>query len=52
MKKIIYYVATSLDGYIAGPNDDISGFAMDGEGVEKYLSDLKAFSVVIMGRRT
>ncbi|WP_245917700.1 dihydrofolate reductase family protein [Aureitalea marina] len=52
LKKIIYYVASSLDGYIAGENDDISKFFLQGEGVEKYLSDLANFETVIMGRKT
>ncbi|MEQ8904013.1 dihydrofolate reductase family protein [Ekhidna sp.] len=52
MRKIIYYVATSLDGFIAGKDDDISMFAMDGEGVEQYLYDLESFDTVIMGRKT
>ncbi|MEP1305263.1 MAG: dihydrofolate reductase family protein [Balneola sp.] len=52
MPKIIYYVAGSLDGYIAGENDDISTFVASGKGVEKYLSDLQKFETVIMGRRT
>lgn len=52
MKKIIYYVASSLDGYIAGENDDISKFILQGEGVEKYQSDLASFLTVIMGRKT
>jgi len=52
MKKIIYYVATSVDGYISGPNGDISGFVGSGNGVEKYLEDLKAFETVIMGKHT
>lgn len=52
MNKIIYYVATSLDGFIAGVNDDVSQFAPGGKGVEKYLADLQAFKTVIMGRRT
>jgi dihydrofolate reductase len=52
MKKIIYYVATSLDGFISGPNNDVSNFVGEGNGVEKYLSDLKEFSTVIMGRKT
>lgn len=52
MRKIIYYVATSLDGYIAGPNDDISGFVQQGAGVDQYRKDLLEFDTVIMGRKT
>lgn len=52
MSKIIYYVASSIDGFIAGPNDDISHFVAGGSGVDKYLSDLQSFKTVIMGRRT
>src|SRR4028119_579039 len=52
MRKIVYYVASSLDGFICGLNDDISGFVGTGNGVEKYLSDLSNFDTVIMGRHT
>ena len=52
MRKIVYYVATSLDGYISGPDEDISGFVGTGTGVEKYLADLTNFDTVIMGRHT
>lgn len=52
MRKIIYYVAMSLDGFITGPDKDISGFVADGSGVDKYLKDLQAFDTVIMGRNT
>jgi dihydrofolate reductase len=52
MGRIIYYVASSLDGFIAGKNDDISQFILKGEGVEKYQSDLKNFRTVFMGRKT
>ncbi|NND07903.1 MAG: dihydrofolate reductase [Saprospiraceae bacterium] len=52
MPKIVYYVATSLDGYISGQDGDISMFATGGEGVDKYLSDLAGFGTVIMGRKT
>ena len=52
MRDIVYYVATSTDGYISGPDGDISGFVQQGSGVTKYLNDLKDFDTVIMGRRT
>jgi len=52
MKRINYYVASSIDGYISGINDDISGFVDSGNGIEKYLEDLKEFGTVIMGRNT
>lgn len=52
MRKIVYYVASSLDGYIAGPAEDISGFVGAGDGVDKYLADLADFDTVIMGRKT
>jgi dihydrofolate reductase len=52
MRKIVYYVATSLDGFICGPNEDISGFVGEGDGIDKYLSDLAEYDTVIMGRNT
>jgi dihydrofolate reductase len=52
MRKIIYYVATSLDGYISGPNDDVSMFSQESDGIKQYLSDLQDFQTVIMGRKT
>lgn len=52
MRKIVYYVATSIDGFISGRNEDISGFVQKGNGVDQYLQDLKQFDTVIMGRKT
>jgi dihydrofolate reductase len=52
MRKIIYYVAVSLDGFIDGPDENIEGFVGSGSGVDKYLADLKEFDTVIMGRKT
>ena len=45
MRRIVYYVASSLDGFISGLNDDISGFVASGNGVDKYLSDLANFDI-------
>ncbi|MBW3545801.1 MAG: dihydrofolate reductase family protein [Bacteroidetes bacterium] len=52
MRKIVYYVAVSLDGYISGPNEDISGFVREGNGVARYLTDLADYDTVIMGKNT
>lgn len=52
MRRIVYYVASSLDGFISGLDGDISGFVGAGTGVDRYLSDLSAFDTVIMGRNT
>lgn len=52
MNKIVYYVATSLDGFISGVNGDISKFLPHGDAVEKYQADLLNFETVIMGRKT
>ena len=52
MKKIIYYVACSVDGYISGLDGDVSQFVYTGKAVERYLEDLKSFQTVIMGRNT
>lgn len=52
MNKVIYYVATSLDGFISGVNGDISKFVHHKKVVEKYQADLQNFSTVIMGRKT
>ena len=52
MRKITYYVAASLDGFISGKNGDISQFVPGGNGVEQYLSDLSAFDTALMGKAT
>jgi dihydrofolate reductase len=52
MRKIVYYVASSIDGYISGPNDDVSAFIYEGDGVQKYLNDLESYDTVIMGKNT
>lgn len=52
MRKIVYYVAISLDGFIAGLKDDISGFLEKSNGIDQYFQDLQAYDTVIMGRNT
>ena len=52
MRKILYYVAMTLDGYISGPNENIEGYVHEGSGLDQYLNDLKKIDTVIMGRKT
>lgn len=52
MRRIIYDVAVSLDGFIAAPGNDISAFPMEGPHVAAYQARLATYSTVIMGRKT
>lgn len=54
MRKLILYIATSLDGYIAQPHDDLSFLSIvqkEGEdyGYEAFVSTV---DTVILGRKT
>lgn len=52
MQDIIYDVAISVDGFIAGPKADISRFAHSGPLVDAYLDRLPSYAAVLMGRGT
>lgn len=52
MHPVIYDVAVSLDGYISGPDGDISAFAHEGPVVEDYMARLAGYGEAIMGRET
>jgi dihydrofolate reductase len=53
-RKVILYIATSVDGYIAKPNDDLSFLSIveqEGEdyGYQKFIESV---DTVILGRKT
>ncbi|WP_341863871.1 dihydrofolate reductase family protein [Gymnodinialimonas sp. 57CJ19] len=52
MQPIIYDVAVSADGFIAGPYSDVSAFPHQGAIVDDYLARLARYSTALMGRRT
>lgn len=54
MRKLIIYIATSLDGYIAKPNDDLSFLKLvEKEGEDYgYKEFTKTIDTIILGRRT
>jgi dihydrofolate reductase len=53
-RKVILYIATSLDGYIAKPNDDLSFLSVvEQEGQDYGYADfVKTVDAVIVGRKT
>lgn len=52
MHPIIYDVAVSIDGYISGPDGDVSGFAHEGPVVDDYRARLAGYACALMGRAT
>lgn len=52
-RKIVCYIATSLDGYIATEDDSLEWlFEIEGEGDAGYAEFMETIDTVIMGRRT
>jgi dihydrofolate reductase len=50
MRKVVLYIACSLDGYIAGVNDEIDWlFADQDYGYSKFLDTV---DTILMGRRS
>jgi dihydrofolate reductase len=41
VRELTYYVAVSLDGRIAGPEDDFSAFPVEGDHVDMVLRDYR-----------
>ena len=52
-RKVVLYIATSLDGYIATENDSLEWlFKTAGEGDNGYSEFIKTVDTIILGRRT
>lgn len=52
MQPVIYDVAVSIDGFIAGPDADITRFSQQGPVVDDYNARLATYSCAVMGRHT
>lgn len=52
MRKLKYYVACSVDGFIARKDGSFNDFILDGEVVNDYIQSLQLFDIVLMGRKT
>lgn len=51
-RKLVYYVAMTVDHYIAREDETIDGFTMEGQFISDYLASLRDYDTVLMGRRT
>lgn len=52
MRKIIYHVATTLDGFIAREDGSFDGFVSEGEHVADFLDSIKNYGAILMGKNT
>lgn len=52
MKKVVFQMSVSIDGYIAGSNHEIDWHIVDDEFNAYAVETLRATDVLIMGRRT
>ncbi|WP_437591607.1 dihydrofolate reductase family protein [Sorangium sp. So ce1000] len=52
MRKIVYDVAVTVDGFISHEDGSVDGFSMQGEHAAEYVERLKGYDTVVMGRRT
>jgi len=54
MRKLIYHVASTVDGFIAREDDSYDCFPLNpaDEHITDYLASLASYGVILMGRRT
>lgn len=52
MRKLIYHVATSFDGFIAHADGSVEGLKMQGPHADDYAAAIQTYDTIIMGRAT
>lgn len=52
MRRLIYYVATTVDGFIAAADHTVDAFRHEGDHAADYLAALKGYDTIVMGRKT
>lgn len=52
MRTLTYYIATSIDGFIAGPGGSIEGILMEGPHADAFVQDMANYDTVLMGGAT
>ena len=51
-RPLTYYIATTLDNYIAHEDEGVEGFLYEGAHIADYMTSLRDYDTVLMGRRT
>lgn len=52
MRKLVYHVGATLDGFIAHEDGSAEGFIYEGEHVTDYTQSLQRYDTVLMGKKT
>ncbi len=52
MRKVLVFLMTTLDGYIAGPDDDIDWHTVDEEFNQFAIEQLDSVDTLLFGRKT
>ena len=52
MRKLVYHIATSVDGTIARDDGSVDYFPTEGDHIADYLAHLQSYGAVIMGKKT
>ena len=51
-RKLVYYVAMTVDHYIAREDGSVGGFLAEGHHIRDYLDSLRDYDTVLMGKDT
>ena len=52
MRKVIFFMLTTLDGFFEGPNEEIDWHNVDEEFNEFAINQLNSVDVLLFGRMT
>lgn len=51
-RKVVYYIASTINGNIAGADGNTEDFSMTAQYIPDYISSLQEFDTVLMGKDT
>lgn len=51
-RKLVYYVATSIDHFIAHEDGSFGNFLSEGHHIKDYIDSLQQYDTVLMGKHT